>query len=121
MKSKNIIDSFKYAFSGLIYGIRNERNIKVHFSIMLIVIFMGILFKINLIEWSICIILFGMVISLEYVNTAIESVVNICSPEKNELAKISKDMAASAVVVVAIVSLIVGMIIFLPKILESII
>lgn len=116
MKSKNIIDSFKYAFNGLVYGIKNERNIKIHFCIMIIIIFMGILFNINLIEWSLCIILFGMVISLEYVNTSLESVVDICSPEKNELAKVAKDMAASAVVVSAIISSIVGMLIFFPKI-----
>lgn len=117
MKSKNVIDSFKYAFNGLVYGIKKERNIRIHFCIMLIVIFMGFLFNINLIEWNICLILFGMVISLEYVNTSLESVVDICSPEKNELAKVAKDMAASAVVVSAIISLIVGLIIFLPKIL----
>ena len=71
MKSKNIFDSFMYAIEGLIYGIKNERNIKIHLSIMLSVIVMGFLFNINLIEWSICLILFGLDISLEYVNNAI--------------------------------------------------
>ena len=119
MKSKNIFDSFMYAIEGLIYGIKNERNIKIHLSIMLSVIVMGFLFNINLIEWSICLILFGLV--LEYVNTAIESVVDICSPKRHELAKRSKDLAAASVVIVAFISVVVGMIIFLPKILELVI
>lgn len=121
MKSKNIFESFKYAIEGLIYGIKNERNIKIHFSIMLIVIIMGFLINISLIEWCICLILFGLVISLEYVNTALESVVDICSLEINELAKRSKDLAAASVFLVAFISFVIGLIIFLPKILELVI
>ncbi len=80
------------------------------------VIIFGILLKISLIEWMICIILFGLVISLEYVNTAIESAVDVATTKYSKKAEIAKDTAASAVLVVSIVSVIVGLMIFIPKI-----
>lgn len=63
-------------------------------------------------------ILFGMVISSELINTAIETVVDIVMPEKNSKAKLAKDVAASSVLVVATASAIIGLIIFIPKIVE---
>ena len=83
---------------------------------MLLVILAGFYFKISMAEWIICIILFGLVISLELVNTAIETTVDIAMPEKNEKAKIAKDVSAGAVLVAAIVSAIIGLMIFIPKI-----
>ena len=83
---------------------------------MILVIIFGIFLKINVTEWCICIILFGFVISLELVNTAIETVVDIAMPEKNEKAKKAKDISASAVLISAICSAIIGLIIFIPKI-----
>ena len=67
-------------------------------------------------EWIACIILFGLVISLELINTAIETTVDIAMPEKNEKAKLAKDVAAGAVLMSAIMAIVVGLIIFLPKI-----
>ena len=113
---KKLINSFKYAFEGIITGIKEERNIKIHISIMILVIILGILLKISQIEWIICIILFGLVISLEFVNTAIENAVDLITQEKNPQAKIIKDVAAGAVLVSAIASAIIGLIIFIPKI-----
>ncbi len=116
MKNKNMISSFKYALEGLFYCLKNERNMKIHYVIMIIVIIMGLIYKISILEWYICILLFGLVISLEYMNTAIENTVDICSPEKNKIAKIAKDSAAASVLISAIVSVVIGLIIFLPKI-----
>lgn len=113
---KNIINSFKYAFEGIFSGLKTERNLKIHFSIMILVIILGIILKISKVEWMICIILFGLVISLELVNTAIENTVDLITEEKNPKAKISKDVAAGAVLVSAISSFIIGLIIFIPKI-----
>lgn len=115
-KKKNIINSFKYAFEGIFSGLKTERNLKIHFSIMILVIILGIILKISKVEWMICIILFGLVISLELVNTAIENTVDLITEEKNPKAKISKDVAAGAVLVSAISSFIIGLIIFIPKI-----
>lgn len=115
---KKILNSFKYAFSGIYLGIKEERNMKVHFLIIILVIIAGIYFKISMTEWIICILLFCLVISLELVNTAIEETVDLVTKEKNETAKIAKDVAAGAVLIGAITSAIIGIMIFLPKIIE---
>ena len=83
---------------------------------MLIVIVAGFIFKISVMEWIVCLILFALVISLELINTAIETTVDIAMPEINEKAKYAKDIAAGAVLFSAIIAAIVGLIIFLPKI-----
>ena len=95
---------------------KTERNVKIHITIMILVIIAGIVLKINTQEWIICIILFGLVISLELVNSAIEATVDIAMPEINEKAKVAKDVAAGAVLVSAIASAIIGLIIFIPKV-----
>ena len=115
-KSKNVITSFKYAFQGVFSEITTERNLKIHISIMILVIIAGIFFKISKMEWIICIILFGLVIGGEMLNSAIETVVDIAMPEINPKAKFAKDVAAGAVLIFAISSAIIGLIIFIPKI-----
>lgn len=115
MKSKNILYSFKYALEGLGKAIKTERNIKIHICAMILVIILGVILKISKIEWIICIILFGLVISAELFNTAIETAVDIAMPEKDPRAKKAKDISASAVLVLAIVSLIIGLMIFITK------
>ena len=113
---KKIINSFKYAFEGIKSSLRTERNIKIHFSMMILVIVAGILLDISTYEWMICIILFGMVIGGELVNTAIEEVTDLGTTEINPKAKLAKDIAAGAVLIMAITSAIIGLIIFIPKI-----
>lgn len=116
LKKEPIYKSFYYAISGIFLGLKKERNVKIHFIIMLFVIIFGILLKINAVEWVICIILFGLVISLEYVNTAIENTVDLITDKRCEKARIAKDTSAAAVLFVSIVSIVVGLIIFVPKI-----
>lgn len=113
---KKLINSFKYAICGIGTAMKRERNLKIHIIIMLLVITAGFVFNISTIEWIICIILFGLVISAEMFNTAIEITVDIAMPEKNENAKKAKDISAGAVLITAIVSVIIGLIIFVPKI-----
>ncbi len=115
-KRKKLRNSFKYAFEGIGEALKTEQNLKIHFFIMIVVITAGLVFKINAMEWIACIILFGLVISLELINTAIETTVDIAMPEKNEKAKLAKDVAAGAVLMSAIMAIVVGLIIFLPKI-----
>ena len=119
-KTKKLINSFKYAFTGIITSFKTERNMKIHVFIMLLVIIVGIALKVSSLEWMILVILFALVISAELFNTAIETVVDMITKEKNEKAKIAKDVAAGAVLILAIGSIIVGLIIFIPKILEFI-
>ena len=116
-KSNNIINNFKYAISGIQSALKTEKNMKIHISIMIVVILMGIFFKISKMEWIICIILFALVLSAELVNTAIETVVDMVMPEINEKAKIAKDVSAGSVLIMAIASAIIGLIIFIPKLL----
>lgn len=120
MKNKKLINSFKYAFSGIKSAFKTERNMKIHISIMTLTIILGILLKIKLWEWIVCISWFALVIGGELFNTAIEFVVDLASPNKNELAKLSKDIAAGGVLIFAIGSAIVGSLIFIPKIINII-
>lgn len=111
-----LVNSFKYAFEGVVSAFKTERNMKIHTAIMFLVIIAGILFKINRYEWIMCIICFAIVIGGELCNTAIEIVVDMVMPYKNEKAKAAKDIAASAVLVLAICAAVIGLIIFVPKI-----
>jgi len=119
--SKQIIKkekkSFGHAFDGIVAGLRSEFHLKIHMIFLFLVVLFGIILKISVTEWLICVICFGMVIGTELINTAIETVVDIASPEKQPLAGKAKDVAAGAVLVVAIFSAIAGLIIFIPKLL----
>lgn len=116
VKSKKLINSFKYAIQGIFSSFKTERNMKIHIFIMFLVIISGIILKINKYEWIICVLCFVIVISGELFNTAIETVVDMVMPYKNDKAKIAKDISAGAVLILAIGAAIVGAIIFVPKI-----
>lgn len=110
--------SFQYAFEGIYTGIRKERNMKIHCLAAVCVVAAGTLLKISAMEWCFCLILFGMIFSLELVNTALEAVVDLVTEERKPLAKIAKDTAAGAVLIAAIMAAVTGGIIFIPKILS---
>lgn len=118
VKSKKLVNSFKYAGEGIVSSLKTERNMKIHVIIMFLVILAGVLLKINKEEWITCIICFAIVIAGELFNTAIETVVNIVMPYRNEKAKLAKDISAGGVLVLAIGAAIIGLIIFVPKIIE---
>ena len=120
-KMKKIRNSFKYAIEGIWTSFKTERNMKIHIFIMILVIIAGIILKINKSEWIICIILFAIVIGSELFNTSIETIVDMVMPEKYEKAKIAKDVSAGAVLVVAIGAAIIGLVIFVPRILNILI
>ena len=120
-KMKKIRNSFKYAIEGIWTSFKTERNMKIHIFIMILVIIAGIILKINKSEWIICIILFAIVIGSELFNTSIETIVDMVMPEKNEKAKIARDVSAGAVLVVAIGAAIIGLVIFVPRILNILI
>ena len=115
---KKLINSFKYAIEGIISSFKTERNMKIHVLAMIIVIALGFFFKLDKVEWCFIIIAIASVISAELFNTAIETVVDMVSPERNPKAKLVKDIAAGAVLVVAIGSAIIGFIIFGPKVIN---
>ena len=113
---KRFIHSFYYAFCGLISTLKTEQNMVVHVISALLVIFAGFLFQISYIEWIICFILIGLIMSAELINTALETVVDLVSPEIHPLAKIAKDTAAAAVLVLSIFAFLSGVLIFGPKV-----
>jgi diacylglycerol kinase (ATP) len=115
MKKDPIIKSFGYAFEGIINTVKSERNMKIHCAFVLAVVICGFIFRITYTEWLICLTLFGLVTSLELVNTAVEAVVDLVTEEKKPLAKKAKDAAAGAVLIAAIFAALIGLIIFVPK------
>lgn len=116
-KKDPLSKSFRYAFWGILTGIRKERNMKIHCCAVVLVVIAGFLFDISLTEWCICLLLFGLVMALELVNTAVEAVVDLVTVERHPLAKIAKDTAAGAVLLAAIIATVIGCIIFIPKLL----
>lgn len=116
----SLLSSFSYAIEGIRTAIKQERNIRIHLSISLIVIIFGFLFSITRIEWIFILLTIGGMISLEIINTAIERLVDLVTLDFHPLAKQAKDLAAGAVFSFAIISVIVGIIIFGPYLLRFI-
>lgn len=110
--------SFGYAFEGIFVGIRGERNMKIHCFAAVCVVVAGVLFHISVTEWCICLVLFGLILSLELVNTAIEAVVDLVTEDKKPLAKLAKDTAAGAVLIAAVMAAMAGLLIFVPKLIS---
>jgi diacylglycerol kinase (ATP) len=109
------IKSFGYAIRGIRYVFGTEANMKIHIAISILVIICGIVFAISLTEWIFCLLCIGMVVAAEMLNTAIENVVDLASPEQHPLAGKAKDIAAGAVLICAIISVVIGLLIFIPK------
>lgn len=109
------IESFKYAFRGIVLVLKSEKNMLIHLIISILVLICGIFFQISTTEWMICLLCFGLVFSTEMINTAIETLVDLVSPNHHKLAGKAKDIAAGAVLVAAIFAAITGLIIFIPK------
>ncbi len=116
MKKPRLINSFKYAFTGIITAVRDERNMKIHLFATLLVIALGLSLHIRLWEWLVCIGWIFLVIGAEMFNTAIENAVNLVTSDYNLFAQKAKDISAGAVLVLAIGATISGVLIFLPKI-----
>ena len=110
------LKSFRYAIHGISKVLRYEQNAWIHMVAALLVIVSGLILQISITEWVGIFICIGMVMTTEILNTALERMVDLMSPDKDEKAGMIKDMSAGAVLVAAIISVIVGMIIFLPHI-----
>ena len=113
---KRLNDSFKYAYEGIKTTYKKEQNLRIHIIAACLVVIFGFLLKINKVEWITCIILIGLVIASECINTAIESTIDLVTDKYHPLAKTSKDTAAAGVLILAITAFIIGCIIFVPKI-----
>ncbi len=116
LKKDPLYKSFGYAFEGLFRTIAHERNMQIHCTATVLVVIAGFLGKISVTEWCICLVLFGLILALELVNTAMEATVDLVTRERKPLAKKAKDAAAGAVLIAAIMAAVIGLVIFLPKI-----
>lgn len=116
---KRFVKSFGYSAEGMKYAFYHEQNICVMFVIGIIAIILGIVFKITYTERLVVLLLTGMVLSLEMLNTAIEAVVNLHDGnKKSEYGKIAKDCASGAVSIASIFAFIIGLLIYLPYFIE---
>lgn len=108
---KNFLNSFKYAFSGLNYLIK-ERSFRIHILALCVVISAGFYFDIELTEWLAILIISALVITLEALNSAIERLCDLYSTDQNPKIKAIKDISAGAVLVTAIFAVVIGCLIF---------
>jgi diacylglycerol kinase len=115
---KDRLKSFTHAFSGIGVLIKQEHNARIHLVILVIVIIAGTLLKIPASGWIAIVFAAGLVFISECFNTAIENLSDVVSTEKNGKIKIAKDIAAAGVLISALTSVIIGIIVFLPVILE---
>ena len=104
--------SFGYAIKGMVVALKEQQNLKIHGAAALIVIALGFCYTISVMEWCILLIMIALVIAAELINTAIENLTDLVTKEQNPLAGKVKDIAAAAVLVLSIVSVIVGILIF---------
>ena len=115
--NRTLKHSFFSAMDGILVAFKEERNLRIHLIAAIIVINLGFIFNLSVTEWLVCLLLIGSMVALELLNSAIENVVDLTTNyQKNPLAKKAKDMAAGAVFFMAIISAVIGCIIFLPYI-----
>ena len=117
-RSGSLFESFYHAFHGLSDAISSQRNLRIHLSLSLSVVVAGICLSIDLFSWMALVIVMGMVISAELFNTALEHLVDVSTQgEYRYYARLAKDTAAAAVLVVSFAAVIVGLIVFVPRLL----
>ncbi|MGB9839227.1 diacylglycerol kinase [Thermovenabulum sp.] len=115
-KSRNIFESFYYAFSGLIFAFRTQRNIRIHFFIAIFVIIISRYLNLSNFELLAVILSITLVIAAEMINTAIEATIDLVTKNYHPLARIAKNVAAGAVLITAINAIVVAFFVFFPKI-----
>lgn len=117
---KSRFNSFKYALNGLKIVLLSEVNMRIHLMLALLAVVLGLVVELSTIEWMVIFVCIGMVFFAEIINTLIEKYLDIFYPEFNPKVGELKDIAAASVLIVAIMSLIIGLLLFIPKILEMI-
>ncbi|WP_066367859.1 diacylglycerol kinase family protein [Neobacillus fumarioli] len=110
--------AFSFAIAGILSAIKTERNLRFHLVCSCLVLFLSYFFSISRTEWVLILLLIGGMIALELLNTAVERVVDLVTLDDHPLAKQAKDLAAGAVLVYAVLSVIAGMFIFLPYVIK---
>jgi len=112
------IKSFGHAIDGIKTAFKKEPNLQIHLTIGVLVLALAGILRFSIFEWIVLLFTVALVIALELINTSVESIVDLVSPEIKPQAKIAKDVAAAAVLVTAIISIIIGVLLFLPNIID---
>jgi len=118
VKNKDRLSSLKYGLAGLLYILRREQSIQFATGLTIIVIVVGIWLNIGPLSWALLTLSLGAVWITECLNTAIEATINLESPDPHPMAKIGKDVAATASLIATVVFLIIVVLILLPRLLE---
>lgn len=119
MESKHSLsDNFRFAFDGLKVAFLKGRNFRIQVTLGGLAILLGLILRLDSFEWLDLTLVIASVLILELMNTAIEAIVDMVSPEIQPKAKIAKDVAAASVLVASIASIFIGVFLFLPKILN---
>lgn len=116
-RNGNLWLSFKHAGEGLFYAMRTQRNFRIHLVVAALVVIMGVWLHLPGASWAILTLTIGLVLVTEMINTAAEALVDLASPDYHPLAKLVKDVAAGAVLVIAITAVVVGLILLGPPLL----
>jgi len=113
--SVSLLRSFGFALEGVSYLIRTQRSAQIEIVIGVMVLALAAWLRITALEWAVLVLAIALVLALEALNTAIELAVTLASPERHPLAKAAKDVSAAMVLIVAIASVIVGLVILGPR------
>lgn len=116
MKVRKLIESFNYAFEGIIYALKTQRNMKIHFVVAIIVLFLSLFFDLSRIEILVLFLTISVVLIAEMINTSIEATIDLITDQYHLFAKIAKNVAAGAVMIAAINSIIVAYLLFFHRI-----
>jgi diacylglycerol kinase len=118
VRSPNLITSFRYAFAGIGYELRTQRNLRIHVAIAVVVVIAGLWLGLSRWEWTVIALTVGFVLAAEMFNSALEAVVDLASPDLQSLAKIAKDVSAGAVVLAAATAVVVGLLVLGPHLVQ---
>jgi len=113
---KQRLRSIRNAFRGILAAVKTQHNLWIHTVAIIAVVIAGFIFKISLVAWGLVVLVIGLVITLEIMNTAIERLVDLISPDYNKEAGLIKDIMAGGVLAAAIIAVIIGLLVFLPGI-----
>jgi diacylglycerol kinase (ATP) len=108
------ISSFRYAFQGWFHVLHTQRNIWIHSAMAVAVLFVGLWIGLPARDWAVIVLTVALVFTAEFINTAIEAVVDLASSEDHPLAKIGKDVGAAAVLISALAAILIGLLILGP-------
>lgn len=118
-RSTSRVRSFRYAFAGMVHVLRTQRNAWIHAVMTLLVISMGLWLRLPWGQWPPLLLAVALVWMAEFINSALEAIVDLASPERHPLARVGKDVGAAAVLIAAMAAAAVGLIVLLPPLMSK--